>query len=89
VNGDAVGILMKPDIKETGDGSLRPVARMSVCGLGKTVVGDCWVEVIIEVWRESRLNGLAGIGDISGNGNVVGGSGDNNNNDTITFIRVI
>jgi hypothetical protein len=77
---------MKPDIKETGDGSPRLVARMSVCGLGKTVVGDCWVKVIIEVWRESRLNGHAGIGDIGDNGNVVGDSRDN---DTITFIGVI
>lgn len=81
LNGDAGAIFGESDVEETGDGGPKLEAGMSVCGVDATGVGACCVGVITEVWRESRLKGLAGIGEIGDDGNIVGGSEDDDDND--------
>ena len=75
-NGDAGVIFGESDVEDTGDGGPKLEAGMSACGVDATGVGTSCVGVITEVWRESRLKGLAGIGEIGIDGNVAGGNED-------------
>ena len=75
-NGDAGVIFGESDVEDTGDGGPKLEAGMSVCGVDATGVGTSCVGVITEVWRESRLKGLAGIGETGIDGNVAGGNED-------------
>jgi hypothetical protein len=76
LKGDAGVIFGESDVEDTGDGGPKLEAGMSVCGVGAMGVGTGCVGVITEVWRDSRLKGLAGIGETGNDGNVACGNED-------------
>jgi hypothetical protein len=81
LNGDPGVIFGESDVEDTGDGGPKLEAGISVCGVDATGVGIGCVGVITEVWRDSRLKGLAGIGETNDDGNVAGGNEDDDEND--------
>ena len=81
LNGDAGVIFGESDVEDTGDGGPKLEAGMSVCGVDMTGVSVGCVGVITEVWRDSRLKGLAGVGEIGDNGTAAGGSEDDEDDD--------
>ena len=76
LKGDAGVIFGESDVEDTGDGGPKLEAGMSVCGVDTTGVCTSCVGVITEVCRDSRLKGLAGIGESGNDGKVAGGNDD-------------
>jgi len=81
LKGDVGVIFGESDVEETGDGGPKLEAGISVCGVGAMGVTIGCVGVITEVWRDNRLKGLAGIGEIGDDGNVVGGNDDDDDDE--------
>jgi len=68
LNGDAGVIFGESDAEDTGDGGPKLEAGMSVCGVDATGVRVDCIGAITEVWRDKRLKGLAGVGEIGDGG---------------------
>ena len=80
LNGDEGVIFGESDAEDTGDGGPKLEAGISVCGVDAMGVEIGCMGVITEVWRDSRLKGLAGIGETGGEGNDTGGNDDDDDN---------
>ena len=76
LNDDAGVIFGESDVEDTGDGGPKLEAGMSVCGVDAMGVGVDCIGVMIEVWRDNRLKGRAGVGESGSDGDVVDGNGD-------------
>ena len=76
LNGDAGVIFGESDVDDTGDGGPKLEAGISVCGVDTMGVNVGCIGVITEVWRDNRLKGFAGIGEIGDGDNVGGGKED-------------
>ena len=76
LNGDAGVIFGESDVEDTGDGGPKLEAGISACGVIAIGVSVGCIGDIIEVWRDNRFGGRAGVGEIGDNGNVTGGNVD-------------
>lgn len=83
LNGDAGVIFGESDAEDTGDGGPKLEAGISACGVTPTGVSGGCIGVIIEVWRDKRLKGRAGVGEIGDDGNVTGGNVDEDDEDDV------
>jgi len=89
LKGDVGVIFGESDVEETGDGGPKLEAGISVCGVDAMGVTIGCVGVITEVWRDNRLKGLAGIGEIGDDGNVVGGNDDDDDDEVGWVVTLI
>jgi len=81
LNGDAGVIFGESDAEDTGDGGPKLEAGISACGVIATGVSAGCIGVIIEVWRDNRFKGRAGVGEIGDNGDVTGGNVEDDDDD--------
>lgn len=89
LNGDAGVIFGESDVEDTGEGGPKLEAGIRVCGVDATGVGVDCIGVIIEVWRDNRLKGLAGVGEIGDSGSVACGSEDDDDDDVNCVVPLI
>ena len=76
LSGDAGVSFGESDVEDTGDGGPKLEAGIRACGVIATGVGAGCTGDIIEVWRDNRFKGRAGVGEIGDNGNIAGGNVD-------------
>jgi hypothetical protein len=81
LNGDTGVISGESDAEDTGDGGPKLEAGISACGVDVMGVSVGCIGAITEVWRDSRLKGLAGVGEIGGGDNPAGGNDDDDDDE--------